>query len=113
LFDVHCLFESSGLTEEMVECFVAYLAGHNRPVHEVLFSRDQELALAFENEFRGMARTPVELKALIEARQRLRQELRARLTDNHRQFLLGLVRGQPSWEAMRCPHLSELHAIRW
>ena len=113
LFDVHCLFEGGGLTDEMVECFVAYLAGHNRPVHEVPFSRDQELAMAFENEFRGMARIPVELTALVKARQRLRQELRSRLTDNHRQFLLGLVRGEPPWEAMRCRHLSELPAIRW
>ena len=113
LFDVHCLLEGGGLTDEMVECFVAYLAGHNRPVHEVLFSRDQELALPFENEFRGMARNPVELPALVEARQRLRQELRSRLTDNHRAFLLGLVRGEPPWEAMRCRHLSELPAIRW
>ena len=113
LFDVHCLFESGGLTDEMVECFVAYLAGHNRPVHEVLFSRDQDVAMAFENEFRGMARMPVELPALVEARQRLRRELRSRLTDDHRQFLLGLVRGEPPWEAMRCRHLSELPAIRW
>ncbi|MDB6040082.1 MAG: hypothetical protein JWM99_3923 [Verrucomicrobiales bacterium] len=52
----------------------------NRPVHEVLFSRDQELAMGFENEFRGMARIPVELTALVEARQRLRRELRSRLT---------------------------------
>lgn len=113
LFDVHCLFESGGLTDETVECFVAYLAGHNRPVHEVLFSRDQDLVMAFENEFRGMARMPVELPALVEARQRLRRELRSRLTDDHRQFLLGLVRGEPPWEAMRCRHLSELPAIRW
>jgi len=93
LFDVHCLFESGGLTDEMVECFVAYLAGHNRPVHEVLFARDQELVTAFENEFHGMARIPVQLTALAEARHRTRQELHSRLTDSHRHFLLGLVRG--------------------
>ena len=69
---MHCLFEAGGLTGEMVECFVAYLAGHNRPVHGVLFSRDQELAMTFENEFQGMARIPVELTALVEARQRLK-----------------------------------------
>jgi hypothetical protein len=49
----------------------------------------------------------------VEARQRLRREFRSRLTDDHRQFLLGLVRGEPPWEAMRCRHLSELPAIRW
>lgn len=113
LFDVHCLFQSGGVTDEMIECCVAYLAGHNRPVHEVLFSRDQDLALAFENEFQGMARHPVELAALVEARQQLRRELQSRMTIDHRGFLLGLVRGEPPWDAMRCRHLSELPAIRW
>jgi len=113
LFDVHCLFETGGLTGEMVECFVGYLAGHNRPVHEVLYSRDQVLATAFENEFRGMARTPVALDLLIASRDRLRRELEALLTANHRAFLLGLVQGEPKWELMRCGHLAELPAIRW
>lgn len=113
LFDIHCLFESGGLTAEMVECFVGYLAGHNRPIHEVLFSRDQDLATAFENEFQGMARTPVSLGALMETRQRLRRELEATLTPNHRAFLLGLVQGDPPWELMQCGHLAELPAIRW
>jgi hypothetical protein len=27
----------------MVECFVLYLAGHNRPPHEVLFGRDKNI----------------------------------------------------------------------
>jgi len=113
LFDVHCLFETGGLTGEIVECFVGYLAGHNRPVHEVLFSRDQDLTTAFANEFQGMARTPVSLDVLVEARQRLRQELGLILTPQHREFLLGLVRAEPRWELMHCAHLAELPAVRW
>ncbi len=42
LFDVRGLFERNGLTVEVVECVDRYLAGHNRPAHEVLFSHDQE-----------------------------------------------------------------------
>ena len=59
LFDIRGLFERGGLTEQVVECFVCYLAGHNRPVHEVLFSRDQDMSAAFENEFVGMTRNPI------------------------------------------------------
>jgi hypothetical protein len=33
--DVLKMYESHGLTQEILDCFVAYLAGHNRPVHEV------------------------------------------------------------------------------
>lgn len=47
LFDVRGLFERGGLAAEVVECFVCYLAGHNRPVHEVLFSRDLDMSSAF------------------------------------------------------------------
>ena len=113
LFDVHGLYEHGGLTAEVIECFVSYLAGHNRPVHEVLFSRDVEIASAFENEFAGMARAPVTLAELQRVRKKLKTELPEALTPNHRQFLLGLVAGEPDWQLMRCPYLSQLPAIRW
>lgn len=113
LFDVHCLFGTGGITDEMVECFVGYLAGHHRPLHEVLASRDHDLANTYENEFKGMARMPISLKAMVASRDRLRQELDARLTANHRAFLLGLVAGEPDWNLMRCSHLRDLPAIRW
>ena len=113
LFDVHGLFERGGLTAEVVECFVCYLAGHNRPVHEVLFSRDVDMSSAFENEFAGMARNPIALAELQQVRLKLKKALPAALTPNQRQFLLGLVAGEPDWRLMKCPHLSQLPAIRW
>jgi len=113
LFDVHGMFQRFGLTAEIVECFVSYLAGHNRPVHEVLNSRDIDLSGPFAAEFAGMEREPVALAALDDARKRLRLELRASLTGDQKHFLLGLVAGDPPWEAMRCKHLAELPAIQW
>lgn len=113
LFDVRGLFERGGLTAEVVECFACYLAGHNRPVHEVLFSRDVDMSSAFENEFAGMARNPITLAELQQVRRKLKKELPTALTSNQRQFLLGLVAGEPDWRLMKCPHLSELPAIRW
>jgi len=52
----------------VIECFVCYLAGHNRPVHEVLFSNDIDLSAAFENEFQGMTQKQVSLAELQKAR---------------------------------------------
>lgn len=40
-FDVLHLHQREGLTPEVVDCFVAYLAGHNRPVHEGAVSKHQ------------------------------------------------------------------------
>lgn len=113
LFDVLVLYNDTGLTPEIMDCFVAYLAGHNRPVHEVLVPRLQHLDATFANQFNGMTRDEVSLEALEQTRQRLVQELPRALTDQHRTFLLSLVQNQPRWDCMPFPHLQELPAIRW
>lgn len=113
IFDVRGLYDTTGLTADVIECFVCYLAGHNRPVHEVLFSNDIDLAPVFENEFVGMTQTPISLAELQKVRAKLKKQLPAVLTDNHRQFLVGLVSGEPDWQLMKCPHLQKLPAIQW
>ena len=113
LFDVLGLYASVGLSEAVVECFVCYLAGHNRPVHEVLFASEVDLESAYENEFQGMTSDPVALSDLIEVRRRLFAELPRALTSSHRNFLLSLVQAEPQWELMSCSHLSELPALKW
>lgn len=112
-FDVIGMYETCGLTKEIIECFVVYLAGHNRPVHEVLFSTDKNMTAAFENEFEGMPVTPVSLDNLVEARARLRRDILAGITENQKHFLLGLVKLDTRWDLLRCTHASELPALRW
>jgi hypothetical protein len=113
LFDVLMLYSVTGLTPGIVECFVCYLAGHNRPVHEVLYANRIDISRAYENEFIGMPRNQVGLDELLAIRDRLFVDLPAALSDNHREFLLGLVRAEPDWTLMDCRHLRELPAIRW
>ena len=113
LFDVLVLYNTIGLTPEIVDCFVAYLAGHNRPVHEVLAPRLQPLEATFANQFNGMSRDEVNLETLEQVRARLVQELPRSLTHQHRVFLRSLVKNQPLWDCMPFPHLQELPAIRW
>jgi predicted nucleotidyltransferase component of viral defense system len=113
LFDVLCLFNEGELTAEVIECFVCYLTGHNRPVHEVLFANEIDIAPAFANEFEGMTRDSVSLDELLEVRRRLFAELPAALTDAQRAFLLGLVKGKPDWSLVSCEHLQDMPAIRW
>lgn len=113
LFDVLRLFDEGDLPGAVVECFVCYLAGHNRPVHEVLFANAIDIAPTFANEFVGMTRQPVSLDDLLEVRRRLFTELPAALTDRQRAFLLALVKGEPDWSLMECPYLRDLPAIRW
>src|ERR1019366_8471257 len=63
-FDMQHMVSVHGLPSTVVDCFVCYLAGHNRPIHEVLFSRDHDLRRPFENEFLGMTRVETSVEAL-------------------------------------------------
>ncbi len=102
-----------GWQQAFIDCFVAYLAGHNRPVHEVLFPKAKPLEPAFSNEFAGMTRDAVDVATLVQSQTRLLRELPRQLTQAHRNFLLSLVQGHPAWELMPMPHLRELPALKW
>lgn len=113
LFDVWQMFAAADLPDAVVECFVVYLAGHNRPIHEVLFSNDKDIAYEYHHHFAGITVDPIRLDALLQARTRLREALAQKLTVKHKQFLIGLARAQPDWALLQCPHASELPALRW
>ncbi|HCE5828632.1 TPA: nucleotidyl transferase AbiEii/AbiGii toxin family protein [Pseudomonas aeruginosa] len=113
LFDVWQLYETGGLTDGMVECFVVYLAGHNRPTHEVLFGNDKDISAEYERAFVGMTEVPCDLETLLNARLQLRKELPEKLSEAHRQFLLSLTLAQPDWSLLQCQHAAELPALRW
>lgn len=113
LFDVLHMLDRFGWRPQFTDCFVAYLAGHHRPVHEVLFPKAKPLEPAFTNEFSGMTRETVNLGTLAQLQTRLLNELPRQLTASHRDFLLSLVQCEPAWELMPFPHLQELPAIKW
>jgi predicted nucleotidyltransferase component of viral defense system len=113
IFDVVHMLEHFGWQHSFVDCFVVYLAGHNRPVHEVLFPKTKPLEPAFTGEFTGMTRDTVELDTLVRMQARLLDELPRQLTPKHRDFLKSLVQGDPAWELMPMPHLRELPALMW
>jgi len=113
IFDAMHMLRRFGWQTEFIDCFVVYLAGHNRPVHEVLFPKIKPLEPTFTNEFAGMTREAIELSELLQMQARLLQELPQQLTTAHREFLLSLVRGDPAWELLPMQHLSELPAVQW
>lgn len=113
LFDVMELFLHGGITPEIRRSFVVYLASHNRPVHEVLFPNLRDISGEYENTFKGMTTEPVELKALVSARERMIAELNAGLDAAEREFLLSLARNEPNWDLLGIEHLEQLPGIRW
>jgi predicted nucleotidyltransferase component of viral defense system len=112
-FDIDKMYETHGLTDAAIECFVLYLAGHNRPMHEVLDPHRKDIMPEFKSSFSGMTREPVDIATLDAARERLLQDLPDRLTSDQRAFLVGLAKGEPDWSLVECHHARELPAIRW
>lgn len=79
----------------------------------MLFANRLDITWSYANEFVGMTREPLALDDLLQIRNSLFAALPSSLTDNHREFLLGLVRCEPDWSLMSCPHLLDMPAIRW
>jgi len=113
LFDVMHMFSTYGLRADIVDAFVAYLSGHNRPIHEVLFNAKRSMKDVYKSDFVGMTIDAVGLDILETTQERLHRELPSALTESHRQFLISLVRADPNWSLMPYPHLQDLPAIKW
>jgi predicted nucleotidyltransferase component of viral defense system len=113
LFDVLQLFAHEGITPAIRRAFVVYVASHNRPVHELLFPAEQDIALVYSGSFAGMTSDPISLEDLLRARTRMMQELQTGLDAAERAFLLSLVTGEPAWELLGVPHLSQLPGVQW
>jgi hypothetical protein len=113
LFDVLQLFAHEGITPGIRQGFVAYLASHKRPIHEVLFPTKRDIALDYEQTFQGMTIEPVELAELLSIRERMITELQEGMSPQERQFLLSLANAEPDWSLLEIEHLEQLPAIRW
>ena len=113
LFDAMQLFSHEGITTGIRRAFIVYLASHNRPVHEVLFPSLRDIRQEFEHNFAGMTAEPIELEALLAARERMVHELQQDLSADERRFLLSLVAAEPEWPLLGVPHLEQLPGLRW
>lgn len=112
-FDVMLLLKQEGITPSIRRCFVAYLAAHNRPPHEVLFGPEKSMAESFDREFFGMTSQEISLAELEDVQRLVRDELPKQLDEAERRFLVSLVSNVPDWTLLGIPHLQDMPAIRW
>lgn len=113
LFDVMQLFAHEGITPAIRRAFVVYLSCSNRPLHEVLFPPMRDIRHDYKFNFLGMTAEPVQLDALLAARERLVREIQLGLDEEERRFLLSLVAGTPEWELLGIDHVEQLPGVRW
>jgi predicted nucleotidyltransferase component of viral defense system len=113
LFDIKILLENEGITDRIRKAFVGYLAGHDRPIYELLDPTRQDVRAVFERDFVGMVTVPVKYEDLIDARETLVSKIRLGLTSPERQFLLSLKAGKPEWNLLGLEGVEKLPAIQW
>lgn len=115
LFDVLNMLENPGLTREIFDGFICYLAGHPRPIAELLAPNwdTERISILHAQEFSGMTQRETSLESLLSVTTRLPQALKSHFTDGDRQFLLSYKQNKPNWSLYRYPEIQHLPAIRW
>jgi hypothetical protein len=113
LFDVKLLMDSQGITPEIRRAFVVYLAGHPRPMSELLSPRIMDIKETYENHFMGMVRDEVSLDDLKEIQRILPEFIVQGLDADEKEFLVSMKRGEPNWRCLGFDHLDKLPALKW
>lgn len=113
LYDIKLLYENEGLSDALFRTFLVYVASSGRPPHELLRPTLAPLDAPYAAEFEGMTNVPVPLAALVETRTRLIADIKARLDEPARKFLLSLHDAEPDFGLIALPQAAELPAVRW
>jgi hypothetical protein len=115
LFDIHFLYASEGITDDLFRAFLVYLVSHPRPAFELLCPHLLDLSAQYGEEFLGMTVEEVPLATLFEARERLVADIQVRARDAQvRDFLMGFHALEPRWNAIGFEDtIGDLPAVRW
>jgi predicted nucleotidyltransferase component of viral defense system len=113
LYDVKLLYENEGLSDGLFRTFLVYIASSGRPPHELLNPTLVPLDAAYAAEFEGMTNVAVPLGELADTRTRLIADIKARLDDPVRRFLLSLHDAEPDFGLIGLPQAADLPAVKW
>ena len=113
LFDVRDLLAHEGISDTLRQAFLVYILSHNRPAAEVLAPRRKEIEQEFQNNFVGMTAAPVRIEDLISTREEMIEIVVGQMPQEHREFLIGVERGDVRWQLADLQEVAELPAVRW
>ncbi|MBX4898861.1 nucleotidyl transferase AbiEii/AbiGii toxin family protein [Rhizobium bangladeshense] len=113
LFDIKLLYENEGMTDPLFRTFLIYVASSGRPPHELLKPSRAEIGHAFHQEFDGMTIERISLAQLLETRERFLTDIRERLDERAKTFLLSLHDAEPNFDSIDLPGAVALPAVQW
>ena len=112
LFDVALLRNSHGVDRSMFDGFLAYLLSHNRPISELMNPRWEDISVAYENEFAGMAFDAISLRELIDVPVKTLGALKTHFTQRDFDFQCTFKSGRPVWSLVPSFSFENLPAIK-
>ena len=112
-FDIRYLLHNGGISDELIEVFIVYLISGNQSIVKLLQPNFIDIKETFERQFAGMTREPITLSELEETREELVLLINQRLSEQHRDFLIGFKEGHPKWELLDLEGIAELPAVKW
>ena len=92
---------------------MVYLVSGNRPLAEMLAPQFHPLETVLKNQFTGMTLQPVSVEELEVVRRSLVKQVRERLTEDQRKFLLSFKGGVPAWSMLPFQGIEQLPAVQW
>lgn len=114
LFDVWIRNHAGGYSSSDLDVFAVYLAGHNRPPHEILAGRDKPLTDLYASSLVGMSsgNTP-SVEELDDTRRQFRRDVIRRMSPQARKFLTSFFALDPVWDALPFAGFEQLPALQW
>jgi len=112
-YDIRGLLDNEGISDELMDVFIVYLISSNQPIAKLLNPNRIDISHEYEKQFVGMTTTPVELKTLLQTREELVETISKKLTQAHKDFLIGFKQGNPDWSLLPFENIKELPSIKW
>ncbi|MBK8945354.1 MAG: nucleotidyl transferase AbiEii/AbiGii toxin family protein [Ignavibacteriae bacterium] len=113
LFDIKLLFGIEGITKDIITAFIFYLISHDRPMVEVLNPNLIEIKQIYENEFIGMTSVIVSLEDLLNIRKNLITDIKNKLTEEQKEFILSFKNIKPDWGLSGIKNLDQYPSVKW
>ena len=113
LFDVGLLLKDERADDMLWRTFLVYLTSSPKPAWEMLAPRvPVDFEVTFETHFKGMTTQPIEVGALLVAREQLLARVAGWLDTPSRAFLQSVENEQPDFNLIGLAHAAELPGVR-
>lgn len=110
LFDVKCLLENEGFTEEIKIGFLFALLSSKRPIWEMLFPHFIDQSQTFVNQFEGMTSEPFTYEDFENTRVIILEIIHNSLSKKDRDFIISFEEVKPDWTIY---NFEKYPAIQW